>query len=356
MPMSRSARVGVLPRHHEHRVALVDQVLHHRVARAQVEDVVLHDPRRHDQQRLGMDRLGRRRVLDQLDQLVAEHHLAGGHGHALADLEVLGAGRCRALQRALDVLDHVLQPAHQVLALLGLGQRQHLGVRRQVVRRRAGVQQHAHRELQQLGVVVGDAVDVAHRVVHQRGAVLVGARVDVERELRPVGRGEASVGLAFRSPRPATPARRPARAARTPRCPVHAPAAAAAIRSCLAGDSARCIAQSAQAVVNAVGARPAVICASWARNSRSKSWGWGAPLRLVAIVVVSGCRRGLQLAGRALGSCHRTQRAAPGASQRQAGACQPASTHSSPLTAELASMKQIASAISSGWISRPSCV
>src|SRR5450755_3591227 len=39
-----------------------------------------------------------------------------------------------------------------------------------------------------------------------------------------------------------------------------------------------------------------------------------------------------------------------------AGACHPASTHSSPLTAEFASMKQIASAISAGAISRPSCV
>ncbi len=41
---------------------------------------------------------------------------------------------------------------------------------------------------------------------------------------------------------------------------------------------------------------------------------------------------------------------------RYAGACQPASAHSSPLTAELASMKQIASAISSGRISRLNCV
>jgi tetratricopeptide (TPR) repeat protein len=39
-----------------------------------------------------------------------------------------------------------------------------------------------------------------------------------------------------------------------------------------------------------------------------------------------------------------------------AGACQPASAHSSPLTAELASMKQIASAISSGRIRRLNCV
>ena len=56
----------------------------------------------------------------------------------------------------------------------------------------------------------------------------------------------------------------------------------------LASTALLALAQSAQAVVKAVGARPAVICASWERNSRSKSWGFGAPLRLVAIVLVSG--------------------------------------------------------------------
>ncbi len=40
----------------------------------------------------------------------------------------------------------------------------------------------------------------------------------------------------------------------------------------------------------------------------------------------------------------------------QAGGCQPASAHNSPLTAELEIMKQIASAISSGRIRRRSCV
>ena len=45
-----------------------------------------------------------------------------------------------------------------------------------------------------------------------------------------------------------------------------------------------------------------------------------------------------------------------GSKRYYAGACQPASAHNSPLTAEFASMKQIASAISSGRISLPSCV
>ena len=44
--------VGVHPGDHEDRVALVDQPLHHRLLRVEVEHVVLVDPGRHDQQRL----------------------------------------------------------------------------------------------------------------------------------------------------------------------------------------------------------------------------------------------------------------------------------------------------------------
>ena len=47
----REALVGVDPRDHEHRVALVDRPLDERVLLAQVEDVELVDPRRDDQQR-----------------------------------------------------------------------------------------------------------------------------------------------------------------------------------------------------------------------------------------------------------------------------------------------------------------
>ena len=45
----------ILPRDHEHGVALLGQVFDQRVMRAQVEDVVLHDPRGHDQHRFGMN-------------------------------------------------------------------------------------------------------------------------------------------------------------------------------------------------------------------------------------------------------------------------------------------------------------
>ena len=50
----------ILPRHHEHRVPPGQQKGHQGIFRGQIEDVVLHDPGRNDQYRLGKDRLGRR--------------------------------------------------------------------------------------------------------------------------------------------------------------------------------------------------------------------------------------------------------------------------------------------------------
>jgi hypothetical protein len=92
---------------------------------------------------------------------------------------------------------------------------------------------------------------------------------DVERKLRPglvPKRGSAS---------PSGPRRRHRRAGQRAQRehPGVLPRSSAWLCSsrCLAGARARCITQSAQAVVNAVGASPAVICATWARNSRSKS-------------------------------------------------------------------------------------
>ena len=56
----------VLPRDAEHRMAVIDEVADQRVVRRQVQDVVLHDPGRHDQDGLGVHGLGRGRILDQL--------------------------------------------------------------------------------------------------------------------------------------------------------------------------------------------------------------------------------------------------------------------------------------------------
>ncbi len=46
---------GLLPRDRKDRVAAVDEILDQRVPRRQVENVVFHDPGRHDEYRLGLD-------------------------------------------------------------------------------------------------------------------------------------------------------------------------------------------------------------------------------------------------------------------------------------------------------------
>src|SRR5215469_4231471 len=86
------SRVRVLPRDHEYGVPLLDQVAHQRVARREVENVVLHDPGGSDEDRLRVHRRSRWRVLQQLDEAVAEYHLARSDRDVAPDLVVLGAG------------------------------------------------------------------------------------------------------------------------------------------------------------------------------------------------------------------------------------------------------------------------
>ena len=74
------------------------QILHQRILRRQVEDVVLHDPGRHDQDRLRMHLVGGRIVLDQLDQFIAKHDLAARGRNGFADDEIVAV--CGGLARA----------------------------------------------------------------------------------------------------------------------------------------------------------------------------------------------------------------------------------------------------------------
>src|SRR3546814_11979123 len=70
-----------------HRVALRDRPADEGVLRPQVKDVVLVDPRRDDQQRPLGDIVGRRRVLDELHEVVLVDHLARRKGDVLAERE-----------------------------------------------------------------------------------------------------------------------------------------------------------------------------------------------------------------------------------------------------------------------------
>ena len=134
------AGIGVFPRHDEHRVALAHEVGHQRIVRRQIKDVELHDPRRHDQNRLGKHGFGLRAVLDQLDQGVAKHHLAGRDGDFLAWPKILGAGIRRVAGLAQRLAAQVLRALQQVGTAGFQGFGQHLRVGGQKVGRREHVQ------------------------------------------------------------------------------------------------------------------------------------------------------------------------------------------------------------------------
>ena len=107
-------RAGIAPGDREHRVALTDQLADQRILRRQVQDVVFHDPGRHDQHRLAADLGRRRRILDQFDQFVAEDDLAGRRGEILADRGTESAPEGAPLDRLLQVGEQILEPRREV--------------------------------------------------------------------------------------------------------------------------------------------------------------------------------------------------------------------------------------------------
>jgi hypothetical protein len=80
--------VRVAPGDHEHLLAVLNQVLDHAAAGCQVQHVVLVDGRRHDEQRYLPDLIGLRPVLDQLQDLGAQHHCSRRDGDVAAHLEL----------------------------------------------------------------------------------------------------------------------------------------------------------------------------------------------------------------------------------------------------------------------------
>jgi len=138
---------------HEHGVALRHEVAHQRVRRREVEDVELHDPRGHDEQRLGQHGGRRRLVLDQLDEVVAVDHLARRQRDADAGLEALGARRRQPRGDDLRLAPQVHHAVDEVATAGGDGALQHLGVGEDAVGRRQHVQHLAGDELHDLLVL-----------------------------------------------------------------------------------------------------------------------------------------------------------------------------------------------------------
>jgi hypothetical protein len=190
-------RVRVAPRQHVHRVPLCHQVAHQRVVRRQVEDVELHDPRRHDEHRLGVHGLRLRRIADQLDQPVMEHHLARRRRQVAADGKARGLGLLRRVGLAGGIAPAVNRALHLVCAGAVDQVLQHHRVGRQRVGRRQQTQPLPRKELRLLRVVRGHARHVCG-LAPERLLVAETVAQRVERPLRPrrMAKARVVVGVA----------------------------------------------------------------------------------------------------------------------------------------------------------------
>ena len=187
---------GIDPGDDEHRQPLFHGPFDEAVLRPQIEDVILVDPGRDDQKRSGVDLLRRRRVLDQLHQVVLVDHRARRGGDVLADREGLGVGHLdrQLALAALQILQQVVQALHQVLAAGLDGGAQHLRIGHDEVGRRHRVDELAGIEIHLLGGLVVQPVDLAHRRLHPARRQQVGLLDVVEQGvLVPGGVGEAAV-------------------------------------------------------------------------------------------------------------------------------------------------------------------
>ena len=163
--------VRIDPRDHEHRQALPDGPADERVALAQVENVVLVDPGRDDQQRRAVDLRRGGFELEQLHQVVLEHHLARGRGHVLAHAERLVVGHAdgELALATFQVLEQVLEAGQQVGAAGVQRGLHHFRVGRDEVGRRQGVDVLAGEELHLARGLRIETFDLADGALHVVG-------------------------------------------------------------------------------------------------------------------------------------------------------------------------------------------
>jgi hypothetical protein len=196
--LQRQLGVRIDPGNDEHRMALVGAPLDPGIALAQVEDVVLVDPGRDDQQRALVLFLGGRAELQQLDHLVLEDHLARRRGDVLAHFEGRGIGHLDAQLAAafLDVAQQVVEALEQVLAVALDRFAQHFRVGQGEIRWRQRVDELAGEEVHLLARVLVEILDVGYRVVDVARGDQIGLLDEVEQEVFfPFGVGEALVAL-----------------------------------------------------------------------------------------------------------------------------------------------------------------
>ena len=139
-----------------------------RITGPQIENVKFIDPRRDNQQRPALHGLRHRLILDELHQVVLINHLPRRDRDVLADAERLHVGHLdrEASLAALEVLEQILQPVEQVLALALDRRPQGFGIGHQEIGRGERVDKLARIEIHLAGSALVDSFDIANRALH----------------------------------------------------------------------------------------------------------------------------------------------------------------------------------------------
>ncbi|MNQ84588.1 hypothetical protein D3C85_997220 [compost metagenome] len=108
--------MGVTPTDSEEVHSGADCVLDKAAPRCQVQEVILADHRRNQQQRALTHLGGAGAIFNQLEHFVAVHHRARGHGHVLAHLETFAVYLRRHATVMPQIAEPVFCPAHDAAA------------------------------------------------------------------------------------------------------------------------------------------------------------------------------------------------------------------------------------------------
>ena len=190
--------IGIVPGDDKHRIALLDGPFDEGILGLQVEDVIFVDPRRHDHQRTTIGCFAGRRVLEELDQIVLKDHLAGRDGDIVAEAEGVRVGHpdAQLAVAVFEIIEEIVEAAHQILAAALNGLAQDLGIGRNEVAGGHGIGELAGIELDLLGGLLVEAFDFADRRLHPAGGQQVGLLDVIKQEIViPLGGLEAAVTL-----------------------------------------------------------------------------------------------------------------------------------------------------------------
>ena len=115
-----------------------------------------------------MHRLGCRRVLDKLNQIILIDHLTRRHGDVFAQHEGVGIGHLDAqlAVAVFHIVEQVFQATHQIFAAAVDGRPQDIGVGHGEVAGRHGIDELSGVELNLLGGLFVDTLDIADRRLH----------------------------------------------------------------------------------------------------------------------------------------------------------------------------------------------